>query len=922
MKVPWTIMKFEILFLLLIIDSQYVLSQSSGILGDDTLVCKNHSLDLESKINGSQYRWSTDDTTKIIKVYQNGTFWVEVNKGGNIQRDTIEVSFKDETFHQSNHWVLGNNVIIEFDSANPKTQTPITPTNNFNFPAGSASISGPDGKILFYTNGQVLYNKLDNEITNDLAGDPSASQNSLFVPKPGSNRYIYLFTIGNKELRYSIIDKFSINGTGGITQKNILLHSNVDEKLTGIETQDKKGIWIITHLSNSNTFASFRITSNQLSSAVYSSVGKITNNSAGYMKVSTNKRYLATAGEFTEVFEFNESNGKVSNPVDLNVEGTYGLEFSQNGSKLFVSTLDKTKSTSGNILNGGSIISVDLEKRDLSNGNKIYPKDTIYRTDINNPTTIGALQIGRDGNIYFVKDGADENCLGKIVNPGGNMVVEYNSSLCLPSGNTNRGLPNFIQHYFGNRSIISYSVRNKCFGDSTIFSASTIFDDKPYAKVRYQWNLGEPANVNNNFNIPLAQIIYSDTGKYKVILKIDFSCGSETKNQNIKILPYPELKIKDTVLCNSKVIPLFSGGNAQYPRNDLKFSWKKDETIIDTNQTYLPKDTGTYSISVTLFRTCTSTDTFGVSYASYPEVNLGTDTNLCMGKQHVLKAPLFTNAIYEWSTGETIPEISINSSGTYAVAATYGKCISRDTIVAVFYSPPLSVNFPDQSFCPGDIVKLEAGNLGFKYQWISGETSESIKIKSPGDYWVDVYNDGCLERFKGKIKFFPKVKFNFTEDTIICEKDYEVITLDAGAGSDFLWEESNINSQFLQINKGGKYVASKVDTSTNCKGKDSIFIYTACLPRLFIPDIFTPNGDGINEIFIPVGAHISNYEMEIYNRWGELIFISKNIEDGWDGKYLGENVNEDGFVYIISYEGSDILFKQKSLKKGIVTLLK
>jgi len=97
--------------------------------------------------------------------------------------------------------------------------------------------------------------------------------------------------------------------------------------------------------------------------------------------------------------------------------------------------------------------------------------------------------------------------------------------------------------------------------------------------------------------------------------------------------------------------------------------------------------------------------------------------------------------------------------------------------------------------------------------------------------------------------------------------------------------------------------------------------------RLFVPNAFTPNNDGLNETFKPVGLSILNgsditemqYDFRIYNRWGELLFETHDVTQGWDGKYEGAYVPEGVYVYIIDAHGYD---SQNFYIHGSVTLLK
>lgn len=88
---------------------------------------------------------------------------------------------------------------------------------------------------------------------------------------------------------------------------------------------------------------------------------------------------------------------------------------------------------------------------------------------------------------------------------------------------------------------------------------------------------------------------------------------------------------------------------------------------------------------------------------------------------------------------------------------------------------------------------------------------------------------------------------------------------------------------------------------------------------IYIPNAFTPNGDGLNDNFSVEGEGISKFNMSIYNKWGEMIFESGNLHESWDGTYGGELVQDGAYVYMISLVSAD---KKSMVKNGTVTVLK
>jgi gliding motility-associated-like protein len=89
--------------------------------------------------------------------------------------------------------------------------------------------------------------------------------------------------------------------------------------------------------------------------------------------------------------------------------------------------------------------------------------------------------------------------------------------------------------------------------------------------------------------------------------------------------------------------------------------------------------------------------------------------------------------------------------------------------------------------------------------------------------------------------------------------------------------------------------------------------------KLFLPDAFTPNNDGVNDVFIPKGKYVREFSMTIFNRWGEIVFHTDKFSQGWDGNYKGDHAGADAYAYLI--EAVDY-FGKKVNRKGTVTLLR
>lgn len=165
---------------------------------------------------------------------------------------------------QGNNWYFGNGAGLDFNSA-----TPLALSGSLYAADNTSAISDTNGNMLFYCNGENIWNKNHQIMVNGsgLMGSNDAGQSSLIIQQPSSNLY-YVFTVdyvgGPNGLQYSIVDMNLQGGFGEVVQKNIQLYSPTTEKLAGIYNCAGNYYWLITHAWNSADFVVYKIDENGL----------------------------------------------------------------------------------------------------------------------------------------------------------------------------------------------------------------------------------------------------------------------------------------------------------------------------------------------------------------------------------------------------------------------------------------------------------------------------------------------------------------------------------------------------------------------------------------------------------------------------------------------------------------------------------
>ncbi len=160
----------------------------------------------------------------------------------------------------------------------------------------------------------------------------------------------------------------------------------------------------------------------------------------------------------------------------------------------------------------------------------------------------------------------------------------------------------------------------------------------------------------------------------------------------------------------------------------------------------------------------------------------------------------------------------------------------------------------------------------------------------------------------------PALKIN-TDVSDICGSTSIILTTDSFY-RDYLWNDNSKN-QNLQVTHPGTYWIEVTD-SNNCKGRDSIDILPC--EKFAAPNAFTPNGDGINDVFKPtVYGNVANYTLTIYNRWGQMIFKSRDPGKGWDGTMSGVPQPDNTYVWNCLFQ---LLGNKPDHKSGTVILIR
>jgi gliding motility-associated-like protein len=294
---------------------------------------------------------------------------------------------------------------------------------------------------------------------------------------------------------------------------------------------------------------------------------------------------------------------------------------------------------------------------------------------------------------------------------------------------------------------------------------------------------------------------------------------------------------------------------------------------------------GIYTVTVVNNDFCRSAAEAEVRDVSAPIINLPAIVNACEGETQGLSVfPLFTS--YLWSTGQTNEAITVDTSGLYWIEVTsFFGCVGRDSSFVIFHPTPSLSLGNDTTLCDGQFIQLDAGPGYAAYQWSNGSTGRSIFVDATGDYAVEVTSgDDCTGISNTvDVQVFPNPATPTIAQTLS--------GLSGSFGFTYTWVRDGdtlpITTQTITEPAAGTYSLT-VTNGFGCPATSAPFVVTAVQPGSFVSEGFSPNGDGLNEVFFVEG--IENYPdnlLVVFNRWGEEVFRRANYSNDWHG--LGPN---------------------------------
>lgn len=409
-----------------------------------------------------------------------------------------------------------------------------------------------------------------------------------------------------------------------------------------------------------------------------------------------------------------------------------------------------------------------------------------------------------------------------------------------------------------------------------------------------------PAGLSITPATGVLNLAASTPATYSVTYTTPGTCALST-TYSLVVIAAPTITVNSPTVCAGQTAALSASGAASYTWAGSGLSANSGATV-----TVNTASTGVYTITGSS-NGCSSTSTATVTVNPLPVVTADPVT-ICPGDAALLTSTVsIPGGSYVWlpgnQTSASITE-SPSASANYTVVYTVNSC-SASAVAAVRIQTVSLLSVNSGSVCSGETIVLTANPsaAGGTYVWQpGGATTASVSrtLTSPASYTVQYTVNGC------SVSAVSKVGINPNPDAAVNPSAPSVAPLDevsieASGGNTYVWN-TGATGAVLHVKplETSTYCAT-VTSTQGCRSEACVEILVKEESTLYMPNSFTPNGDGLNDEYCVLSYNLLSFDLKIYNRWGQLLFQTNDPTKCWDG---GRAV-PDVYVFIFSAKGND-----------------
>ncbi len=458
----------------------------------------------------------------------------------------------------------------------------------------------------------------------------------------------------------------------------------------------------------------------------------------------------------------------------------------------------------------------------------------------------------------------------------------------------------------------------------------------------YEWNTAQAGlSCYDNCNNPIATP--ESTTTYEVTINSQEGCSLK-EIINVEIVPtYQEFAGEDKTICENESTII---GTTDAGFNPL---WTSSETLSCTNcptPTASPSDTTTYWIQIEEQHGCTIMDSVIVNVIPRDAMSAGVDSLICLGEEILIGGYAPLNSTVTWSPAESLSSSTSlytfampTQTTDYQLTIQNGECVLTDNVV-VEVVEKTDIEALDQTICEGDSTQMEVIGLADDWLWSPIENVDYGHLGSPTVFPTTTTDYTLIAQYRScepdtsiaTVTVLPAPNINLVPSHNYYQGESIQLLPTGNITGNYAYEWSPANglsctncyNPQVEFDTVVTYDLLVTDRATGCTTDLSTRLnyITSCTPKLvFAPSAFSPNGDGVNDKWLIDSRLITDIEgLSIFDRWGNKVFETKSISEGWDGIYKGKTLNEGVYMYAI--KAICPMDKKIFVLKGDITLLK